>query len=368
MKFLLKALVSILIIAAVLAGGLIGYLTITEFRPDEVQPVQVLQQQNRSLDPSAELTITTFNIGYAALDRDVDFFMDGGTMSRGLSKARVEQNLAKAIDVLKMFDSDFYLLQEVDERATRSYGINERERIAKAFPDYVTSYAVNYQTAWVPIPLFEPMGSVVSGLQTLSRYTVHEATRFSLPSTSSWPIRLGHLKRCILESRIPLTGGPELVIAHLHLEAFDGDGQLRSEQLAFVEEYARREYAKGNYVILGGDWNHLLATNPQEMRARYSAVWPDWLQLLPAEFLPEFIWAFDAKVPSVRTLEAPYDPQNTFTCTIDGFLVSPNVEVVKVEGRHLGFEFSDHNPVTLTFRLVDELQPEQKESVNDAEV
>ena len=222
--------------------------------------------------------------------------------------------------------------------------------MAKALPDYVSSFAVNYQVGWVPIPVLQPMGRVLSGLQTLSRYTVHEATRFSLPSTASWPIRLGHLKRCLLESRIPVNGGRELVIAHVHLEAFDSGGSLRSEQLAFIEDYARAEVAKGNYVVLGGDWNHLLAANPQEVRARFSATWPSWLQLLPEGFLAEFQWAYDEEVPRyaiwlrlmIRNIPSPA-PSTAF-----GFA---QCGILEVYGHDLGFEFSDHNPVTLRFKL-----------------
>lgn len=77
MKFLLRALVSILLLAAVLVGGLLAYLTFGEYRPDDVMPVQILQQQRSIADPNQELAITTFNIGYAALEKDADFFMDG---------------------------------------------------------------------------------------------------------------------------------------------------------------------------------------------------------------------------------------------------------------------------------------------------
>jgi len=352
-KFLLRTILAVLGIAVIAAGSLILYLTVTEFKPGDRMPVQILHQQSLPVDVHSELTITTFNIGYAALERDADFFMDGGTMSRGFSQGHVERNLARVVDLLQALESDFYLLQEVDEKSTRSFGINQRERLTKALPDYTSSYAVNYQVGWVPIPLTAPMGRVRSGLQTLSRYTVREATRFALPSHASWPLRLGHLKRCLLETRIPVSNFKELVVAHVHLEAYDAGG-VRNAQLAFLEDYARAEVAKGNYVILGGDWNHVLAANPQEVRARHSATWPAWLQLLPEDFLPEFIWAFDERVPSVRDLNGPFDPQHTFTCTIDGFLVSPNVEVIEVHGHDLGFEFSDHNPVTLRFRLIDD--------------
>lgn len=358
MKFLIKS-IAFLVIAAILAGaGLIGYLAITEYRVEPVLPVQISQQQSQVLDASEEIEITTFNIGYAALDKDVDFFMDGGTMSKGLSRERVEQNLAAIIDFLQSTNSDVYLLQEVDQDSSRSYRIDQRQQISRALKGYSASFGTNYQVAWVPVPLPNPMGRVSSGIQTLSRYNVHDATRIALPSESSWPTRLAHLKRCMLESRIPVNNGKELVIAHIHLSAFDQGGTIRNQQLMLLEEYAQAELAKGNYVLLGGDWNHLLAENPAEKRARLSAVWPDWLQILPDDFLPEFKWAFDENVPSNRSLDAPYDPNRSFLVTIDGFLVSPNIEIVGVYGHDLGFKFSDHNPVTLRIRLEQEDQVE----------
>jgi hypothetical protein len=44
---------------------------------------------------------------------------------------------------------------------------------------------------------------------------------------------------------------------------------------------------------------------------------------------------------------------NTQYFSIDGFLVSPNVDVASVKTLDLGFEYSDHNPVLLTVSLND---------------
>lgn len=351
MKAVLKVLITIILAVVFLVGGFIGYLAITEYRPEPVIPVQLRAQQDQTLSPGNELTITSFNMGYAALDQDTDFFMDGGTMSRGLSKERVEANLAKIVRFLETQDSDLYLIQEVDEKSTRSYQINQRANITFSLEDYGSSFGINYQVGWVPVPLKEPMGKVLSGILTLSRLTVDSTSRHALPGEYSWPTRLAQLDRCLLESRIPLTNGKELVIGHIHLSAFDEGGFIRNQQLAFLEQYGREEYAKGNYVVIGGDWNHLLSTNPEEFRARHSANWPFWLQVLPTDFLEEFQWAFDEHIPSNRTLEAPYNPRTTFISTIDGFLVSPNLEIVDIHNHDLGFEFSDHNPVTVRLRL-----------------
>ena len=63
---------------------------------------------------------------------------------------------------------------------------------------------------------------------------------------------------------------------------------------------------------------------------------------------------YDLTVPTCRLLNQPYDPADTVNTqyyAIDGFLVSPNVEVSAVKTLDLGFENSDHNPVLLTVSL-----------------
>lgn len=367
MKSTRKAILVLILVIVVLVGGFIGYLALGEYRPEPILPVQISEQQDRIIGPNEELTITTFNLGYAALDRDANFFMDGGTMSRGLSLDRVESNLTQIMGFLANANSDIFILQEVDEPSTRSYGINEHQRIAGALKDYSSSFGVNYQVSWVPVPITKPMGKVRSGILTLSRLTVSEATRYTLPGEYSWPTHLAQLDRCLLESRIPTSNGKELVIAHIHLSAFDKGGFIRNQQLAFLETYAREDYAKGNYVIIGGDWNHLLAEHPEEKRARLSANWPFWLELLPKGFLSEFNWAFDETIPSNRTVDAAYDPKTTFTASIDGFLISPNIEILSVSGHDLGFEFSDHNPVTVKIRIPAEIPRDINDQENTGE-
>ena len=67
-------------------------------------------------------------------------------------------------------------------------------------------------------------------------------------------------------------------------------------------------------------------------------------------------WSFacDLAVPSCRLLNQPYDPadaENTQHYVIDGFILSPNVELIEVECMDLGFENSDHNPVRISVKL-----------------
>lgn len=76
-----------------------------------------------------------------------------------------------------------------------------------------------------------------------------------------------------------------------------------------------------------------------------------WRRDLDPEAIPAG-WTLGAD-PSILTSRANYQPYvegENFRLIIDGFLVSPNVEIVSVEGRDLNFANSDHNPVLMKVR------------------
>lgn len=108
------------------------------------------------------LTVVSWNIGYAGLGDNMDFFYDGGRRVRD-SRTRTAQNLQEIIRTLKNLHADLILLQEVDLDSHRSYGIREVDSLQKAFPEYHLSFAYNYKVHWVPIPLKNPIGRVNSG-------------------------------------------------------------------------------------------------------------------------------------------------------------------------------------------------------------
>ena len=89
----------------------------------------------------------------------------------------------------------------------------------------------------------------------------------------------------------------------------------------------------------------------------YPNTHPDLWQagVLERSALPAgFSFAFDLSAPTCRLLNQPYDPADTVNTqyyVIDGFILSPNVELESVETLSLGFENSDHNPVLLRVSL-----------------
>lgn len=336
---------------AALLGGFLIYISLTDYKPENVIALEVQHNQDLSLPIEKEFSITTFNLGYGGLDKNEHFFMDGGSNSRASSKEKVEENMLAIADFLKETASDFYFLQEVDRDSTRSYHINEEAYLTEKLPHYSSTFAQNYLVKWVPVPVTKPHGSVNSGLVTLAKYQISESKRLALKGQESWPRQLFELDRSMLEQRIPLANGKELLLINAHLSAYDKGGKVRKQQLGFINNYVTKEFEKGNYIIIGGDWNHSIPTTDPNIFPTTEA-WPDWLQMIPEDFLPEgFQWVADKTISTSRTIAKPYVEGENFLSVIDGFLISENIELVSVSGHPLDFEYSDHNPVTVVFKL-----------------
>lgn len=350
-KKILKSIIFILLAVVLLGGAYIGYMIFTDYKPEEKITLEIENNKIDKIQTDKEVSITTFNIGYGTMDDTVDFFMDGGKMSRGVSKEKTLENMDGIINILKDLNSDILFLQEVDVKATRSYKINELQLLKDNFSDYSNTFAINYKVPWVPIPLSNPHGQVLAGLTTFSRYNISEAIRHDLPGKSSFFVQLGDLDRAMAVHRMPTENGKELVAINAHLSAYDEGGLIRKVQLGYIKTILEEEYAKGNYVIIGGDWNQQIpGTNAMDFPTIEE--WPDWLQDIPEDFVPKgYTWAYDKTVGTSRTVATSYTEGENLLSVIDGFLVSDNIEVISTVGSNESFKYSDHNPVTITFKL-----------------
>ncbi len=350
MKKLLKALLILVLVIVLAAGGLLGFLTVTEYRPEAVEALSFFDMPEQPLPALTEgqsLSILSWNIGYAGLGAASDFFMDGG---EGVSadEETVRHYLADIAAQITIGDYDMVLLQEVDTDSKRTYRIDESVPLSIG----QSVFAYNYSCPFVPVP-WPPLGKVNSGLLTSSEYRIDSAQRVSLPCPFSWPLRTANLKRCLLVSRLPVEGSDkQLVLVNLHLEAYD-DGEGKIAQTRQLMELLEQEYAAGNYVIAGGDFNQTFPGALDAYPMLSSELWTPGV--LENDDLPEgFSFVCDLDTPSCRLLNQPYDPsdtEHTQHYVIDGFIVSPNVTVEAAETLDLGFADSDHNPVHLRVTL-----------------
>lgn len=307
------------------------------------------KQAQLSIDDS--FSITTFNIGYGSLGETEDFFADGGKNSISKSYEQTILNLNTIFDNILSFDSDFLFIQEIDRKSKRSHNTEQYTMLKDKLVDYSSSFAYNYNATWVPVPLNQPLGHVEAGMGVFSKYYNLSSVRHQLEGQESWPINLFELDRCFIETRIPLDNQKELILINLHLSAYDKGGKLRDKQATHLARLMNEEYKNGNYIVLGGDWNQLLS-DKQMNDPEFLAKWPTWLVKAPDKLTETgFVWGIDESVMTVRDLVTPYIKGETFETIIDGFLVSPNLEIENVTGHDLKFKNSDHNPVTCTLKF-----------------
>ncbi|MEA3461429.1 MAG: endonuclease/exonuclease/phosphatase family protein [Bacteroidota bacterium] len=347
----MKIIRPLLYVLLVLVGAFLLFLlyaTIDDYSPDEIS-VQSVECKQDTLDDSLQVDLLIWNIGYAGLDASMDFFYDGGKQMRP-SREGVMANMEGITVTLEPYrDVDMILLQEVDQNSKRSYHQNQYQLIQDQFEGYHSSFGKNYDVGFVPIPLSEPMGKVESGLMTLSRECPTRVERHSFPGNYSWPMKLFMLDRCFLVSRYQLNNQKELVVINTHNSAYD-DGTLRAQQMSFLSTYLLSEYEKGNYVVVGGDWNQTpFGLEPELPSHRFDT--EDLIFIEKDYPAPGWHWAYDASLPTNRRVAFPYDQTSSLTTIIDCFLLSPNMEPEEVKTIDLGFKYSDHQPVHLKARL-----------------
>ena len=347
MKKFIKTIVSIIALCVLIFASFLGYTTLTDYKPSP-ETLVYKNDVKAKLPLNKQFNFLIWNIGYCGLSKDMDFFYDGGKNVRPTKKI-VEENIVKVKAFIKdKLNIDFFLFQEVDVNSKRSYGTNQYEEISKLFPKYHTSYGKNYDVGFVPVPVKDPMGEVDSGLQTLSKYEPELVVRHSFPGNYSWPQGLFMLDRCFLVSQFSLQNSKKLIVINTHNSAYD-DGNLRKGQMTYLKEFLEKEYAKGNYIIVGGDWNQC----PPDFTPAFDKDIMDTENRMDIEkgFMPKWKWVYQNKIPTNRRVTIPYLRGKTLTTVIDFFLVSPNIDVIDIKGIDLEFKNSDHQPVELAIVL-----------------
>ncbi len=346
---ILKYILIFLSAIVVLFGVFLLYAVLTDYKPKEKQII--FENENTTAFNKNSFSVIIWNIGYCGMDKTMDFFYDGGKQTR-VSKKQTLINIAAIKKFFKKYKgkTDFFLLQEVDKKAKRSYKTNQQDTISKILNDYNSYFAYNYKVAFVPIPFLKPYGKVQAGLATYSKHKPLKVVRFQYPGNFSFPTNLFMLDRCFIESRYKLNNGKELLMINLHNSAFD-DGSLKAQQLNYLKKYIKNEYKKGNYLIIGGDWNQ----SPPYFEPNYHDYINDTLSnsYIPADFFGDnFVFVYDNTSPTNRRSFEAYNKLKTPVTVIDFYMISDNIKIENIETINLNFENSDHNPVWAEFKLL----------------
>ena len=380
-KKIILCFVALLILIVLGAGGYVGYILLSYDRIGDIA-LEIDSKSNlEKVSLNNKYSVSTYNIGFGAYSQDFTFFLDTGYDSNGdetcgyystaKSKEEVNFNVSGSIKTIKDLDCDFVLLQEVDVKSTRSYKINQNDMFVKEFSTYDNVFAYNFDTAYLPYPLYDMHGKALAGLSTFSRYKIKEANRVEYTISDSLS-KLFDIDRCFSVSIVEVENGKNLYIVNSHMSAYDKGGTIREKQIQELNEFLAKCKNNGDYVIVGGDFNHdLLTYNPDYSYSSENRVFnntlkdPDWVASYfdnngKSPLVEGYKVVASDNVPTCRNNDIEWDPEKTYVCAVDGFIVSDNIEVlehynVETKNGNLGYDgfaYSDHQPAYLEFKLI----------------
>ena len=270
-------------------------------------------------------SIVTYNIGY----------LSGMTNNRAIAKPKelFDTNLQKVLIETKKVNPDIIAFQEIDYNSSRSYTINQQNKIAELGFKY-DAKAVNWDETYVPFPYWPVtmhFGKVVSGQSIISKYPLKEHKRIVLERVADAPFyrdafyieRLAQIVKVVLN-------GQEVVIINVHLEAFDK--QTRENQ--FNEVLGIFNIYKETYpTILLGDFNS---------RAR------------DKDAVIQKMFALTDVGNAAFNIENPtntFDTKNPFERIDYIFYTKNSIEYISGKVLTEFQQASDHLPVAMSFRL-----------------
>lgn len=351
------ALIALILIVVI---GYVCYVGLSYERIPDNTVVEIENNRNEGVKLNTEYSIATYNVGFGAYNHEFSFFMDSGKMKDGTSVTGKDSK-AKSIDVvldnvngsaelIAKGDYDFVLLQEVDLDSTRSYHVDQYEIFNQTFgKDMSRNYGICYDSAYLFYPITDPHGRSLTALASYSKFRMDSALRRQYPLATDIT-KYFDLDRCFVVTRYALENGKELVVANSHMSAYDKGGVIRYQQLEVLNAFLEDEQKKGNYVIVGGDFNHDIAHSDGMFESQQLR--PEWVYSLSSDDLADgysFVAATNA--PTCRSTDIPYEKGVNYTVVLDGFIVSSNIEVKEVVNIDNDFLYSDHNPATMTFLL-----------------
>lgn len=316
MRQAFNRLAIVLLIISVIVILYFSSLTAFQYNPEDVIFVETLNNpKSNPLASQTPFTIITHNLG------------SGINEQKEPPIEHIINNMTLAIDDLLIANSDFIFLQEIDQYSTRSQHTNQVHLLKNVLQNYGYAFASNLKIHYLAIPINGHFGITNQNLMTLSKYQVAESSRVKLPTDFPWHKEMTAPDDALLVSRLKTQAGPELVLANVQIQDLGNFPEI----LVIIEAFLKAEYALGNYIILGGDFNSSITSiDPFSTVSNFH----NFLNM------DNFFWAVDETVATNQNGELS-----------NGFLFSDNIDLLALETLQSGFAYSPQNSVSATFML-----------------
>ncbi len=259
--------------------------------------------------------------------------------------------------IIKEENPDIVLLQEVDDGARRTDYTDQLRTLLSKLPAAYRCHTSTFYWRARFVPHRRIMGSVGMKLSTISKYRITASIRHTLaPVPNNALVRQFHPKRAILETRLPVDGGKDLVVLNLHLEAFPEGTDVMQKQVTQLDAVLTDLCAENHPFVTGGDFNLL----PPGQRTRLP---PEEASAYRQDTEMALFYAKYQVIPSLANIDGPRYG-NWFTHfpnspgivgpdrTIDYFVLSAQARVLDAYVRQGDtLRISDHLPLIIVLRL-----------------
>lgn len=257
-----RTLMYALAIVAVLFAAISAAVWFTAYHPGEVRSEDVFRTGSPPvLKPGQRVKVLSWNVQFMA-GKGYHFFFEGGKDLRP-SPEDIRNTLDAVAGIIRNEDPDIILLQEVDVGARRTDYMDQVQELLKRLPDTYLCRASTFYWKALFVPHPKIMGSVGLKLLTLSKYRIDSATRYQLPLIPENFLRQQfNLRRALLETRFPISGGGVFTVMNTHLSAFSAGTDTLELQVHEVKTILDKLSENHIAWIAGGDFN-LLPPGPE---------------------------------------------------------------------------------------------------------
>ena len=246
-------LAPVLLSCAFLSLGCEPFADPFDFDREEVPVIERSEILLPSHSAPSELRVMAYNIKFGAARTDYWFDYWGDAVQ--LDHAEVQSNMAKIYRLVREYDPDILIVEEIDVNSRRSayydmvVGILENTRL---------NYAAYIQTWDSRYVASEGMGRLDMGNAIFSRYPISFAERIRQPDRTdqSGLVATFYLHRMIGRAVLDIGAGRAVAVYGVHTEAYDQDGTKRRQ----IEQIHAETSAETLPFVLGGDFNELPPT------------------------------------------------------------------------------------------------------------
>lgn len=216
------------------------------------EDVAIYREHERSPAPAlapTKLKVMAWNIKYGACR--VDFWFDFWGDRVQLSESEVTDCLAKVSALIKEYDPDVLMTEEIEVDSKRSAYVDMVRFILENTNLQYATFDETWNTRYIPQ---EGVGRITLGNAIFSRYPITKAERIrQVDRTDQDPLTSTfYIKRAIGRAEIDL-GDRKVAAFVVHTEAYDNDG-TKQKQIQQIFDVLKEEALPW---VIGGDFNEL---------------------------------------------------------------------------------------------------------------